>query len=446
MFFLRPPKGGLSVGAVTLVAPVRPALTVGNATLAADNSPAFVLDEIAFTVYYPANPAPNARRKSLDWLLRPVSSSLRGFSRFAGLPGWLLWPIIRLFGAALKIPVYTNAPLLHPGETRKQWPLVIFSHGLCGTRTAYSQICSEMAASGRVVLAIEHRDGTAPACTSRAGSPDERTILYYRTADVVFPPDDREPRILPIRADQLVFRQHEIHRIYASFCAFVRDGTTLAAIDNSPVDLASWLPTGGPALVNCEDVTLIGHSFGGCTVLSVLSTPPPSPYPPIPISKVLLYDPWLEPLPLPGPSPTTSVSERTFADTDMELDAEKPGVHREEMLVINSEIFSLWKDHFTRLAGVVDAWEPQGRRLLTLVGSRHAHFSDFPQLPLVRTKVAAVQRDRVAKLTLAFLDGKLDVALEQVPTRKMEIKTVGTRKDGRPKRMIIGDVGDVVVH
>jgi platelet-activating factor acetylhydrolase len=85
--------------------------------------------------------------------------------------------------------VYPNAPLLHPGTTRKQWPLVIFSHGLAGSRTAYSQLCSEMAASGRVVLAIEHRDGTAPSCTPRSRGPDgafrTRTVLYYRDNDVV---------------------------------------------------------------------------------------------------------------------------------------------------------------------------------------------------------------------------------------------------------------------
>lgn len=78
-----------------------------------------------------------------------------------------------------KIPVYRNAPLLSPGN-EKQWPLVLFSHGLGGSRTAYSQLCTEMAAAGKVVLAIEHRDGTAPACTF--GS---RTVLYYRDEDVV---------------------------------------------------------------------------------------------------------------------------------------------------------------------------------------------------------------------------------------------------------------------
>ncbi|KAJ6539521.1 platelet-activating factor acetylhydrolase, isoform II-domain-containing protein [Mycena capillaripes] len=439
------PRGAHPVGAVTLVAPVSPAIHVGTATCTTTNAPALVLDEVALTAYYPADLS-RKPRMGLGWLIRPIGTTLRGYARFLGVPVWLLWPVVYLFGTVLKIPVYPNAPLLHPTDPLKQWPLVIFSHGLAGSRTAYSQLCSEMAASGKVVLAVEHRDGTAPACTSRT-----RTVLYRREKDVAFPPETEDsdtPRLFPLRADQLVFRQHEVYRIYAAFCAMVRDGVAMKAIDGAEVDLQSWLPPSGLALVNCDDVALVGHSFGGCTVLSILSSAPPSnEYPPIPISKALLYDPWLEPLPSPGPTPTASFSEPATSEGAPPESVLKPnGRPPEQLLVINSQVFSLWTVHFTRLVDVVNAWEPQGRKLLTLIGSQHHSFSDFPVLPVVRTKAAATLIDLTATLSLAYLDGTLDAALERVPTRKMEEKIIGKRKDGRPKRTLIGEVGDIIVH
>jgi platelet-activating factor acetylhydrolase len=51
----------------------------------------------------------------------------------------------------------------------------------------------------------------------------------------------------------------------------------------------------------------------------------------------------------------------------------------------------------------------------------------------------------ITKLSIGFLDETLEQALESVRTRKMEIEIVGKRKDGRPKRKLVGSVGDVIV-
>jgi platelet-activating factor acetylhydrolase len=84
---------------------------------------------------------------------------------------------------------------------------------------------------------------------------------------------------------------------------------------------------------------------------TILSTDPPADVSaPIPIHKALILDPWLEPIPFPGPCPPP----------------QEPGDALPQLLVINSEKFSLWKDHFARLIGVVQAWEPEKRRVLTI--------------------------------------------------------------------------------
>jgi platelet-activating factor acetylhydrolase len=52
----------------------------------------------------------------------------------------------------------------------------------------------------------------------------------------------------------------------------------------------------------------------------------------------------------------------------------------------------------------------------------------------------------ISKLCLAFLDGKIEEALTDVPTRKMEFEVIGKKKNGEPERRCIGEVGDVIIH
>lgn len=68
----------------------------------------------------------------------------------------------------------------------------------------------------------------------------------------------------------------------------------------------------------------------------------------------------------------TPESIDTLAGTMTELPSQdgKPDTlsSHPRVLVINSETFTLWKDHFSRLQEVVSAWEPDGGRILTIGG------------------------------------------------------------------------------
>lgn len=73
-------------------------------------------------------------------------------------------------------------------------------------------------------------------------------------------------------------------------------------------------------------------------------------------------------------------------------------------------------------------------------------FSDFKILPLIRNKASETIMDVIGKLSLGFLDGRIEEVLETCSVRKLEIETTpGKTKDGRDKRQIVGNLGDVAV-
>ena len=110
----------------------------------------------------------------------------------------------------------------------------------------------------------------------------------------------------------------------------------------------------------------------------MLSTPPLEGFSRIPVERTIILDPWLEPLPSPDPAPLGSSpssrvtakevvnSEEALVISSDENDLATLQVSHPRMLVINSEKFTLWKDHYARLQEVVAGWEPQGGKILTI--------------------------------------------------------------------------------
>ncbi|KAI9507512.1 platelet-activating factor acetylhydrolase, isoform II-domain-containing protein [Russula earlei] len=457
---LEPPAGPYPVGATTFILPVRPAKVIGTAgvrTESGEIAPALRLEEVSFTAYYPASHSTTGERSRwLDWLPRyalPLAESVRGYSRFTGISQFLLWPLFFLFGSCIQVPALlkvsplrTNrSPSMDPvpesmGQSMSQapWPLIIFSHGLGGGATTYSKLCTHLASSGKVVLAMEHRDGTSPISRPRSERTGELSSQLYIPSDqVVWSGSENlngfQDRRLAFRAEQIEFRKREIYLAYSAFRKLVMTGERgdLQTMDELSLDWEPW--TGG--WVRChEGVTLMGHSFGGATVFALLTelSPKADDVSHIPVSRNIILDPWLEPLASPGPVPI--------------IDPRLKSKHH-KTLVINSESFTLWQDHFRRLKEVVPAW-PEST-LVTVVGAKHMSFSDIPFLtPIpIRDRAARPIINVIKTLALSFLDDTLPEVIRDLHKRKLEIKSDRSWfLAKKPKRRLVGQPGDAVIH
>ena len=389
------------------------------------------LETVLFSIYYPTLPMSDTEEKRYPraaWLGRPVHAGVRALLQYIGQYGAFAIPaspaVVKLVKA--RMPARVGPPLADPAELRRQahpdrddtdrakagnfgkkppqFPVVIFSHGLAGNRLSYSQYCGELASQGIIVAAIEHRDGSGVSSIVRGEeAPDKAeqsslhmpkiighkssgrmkaSVPYFTFEQIGLrsfagDPNDRE---MNLRRDQIEMRHAEIEEtLYVlneinegrGFEIAQRStrnlGTKLAghsasaASDRLPPDsllkaehpLADW-----KAKLDLDLPTLCGHSFGGATVIEMMRKE--NPY-----LIAIVLDPWVEPVRDPA------------KDED-----EVKGRITKPVYVLNSESFTVWEDHFEKLKRIcLDARKSCSRGwLLTLTGSKHTDFSDYPFL------------------------------------------------------------------
>jgi platelet-activating factor acetylhydrolase len=253
-------------------------------------------------------------------------------------------------------------------DVSRRLPVLILSHGLGGTATAYAKLCCSVASNGWLVLALEHQDGTASATVSFSGTP-----RYYQRPNV----RDSETKRRQARRIQLDQRCQEIQQVIE----WLHDSGEVPADDPLLQSLHQ--------VIDSAQITLCGHSFGGATVARWCYTMEARRFP---LKYCILLDPWFWPL--------------------LEEDGRLPSLMDQPTptLIVVNELFFQSVTPAEREA--LRSW-PALHRLM-LLGAAHQVQSDFEhRLPrcVVRLAQLASQRDPMLlfhvqmEMIMAFIKG-----------------------------------------
>ncbi|XP_069742485.1 platelet-activating factor acetylhydrolase isoform X2 [Narcine bancroftii] len=245
-----------------------------------------------------------------------------------------------------RVPAEWNAPFKSDGK----YPLVIFSHGLGAFRTLYSAICIEVASSGFVVAAVEHRDGSASAthyfedktaCEVKEpalSSSSTLTLDQLEEKWLYYQPHKMGEKEFPFRNLQVHQRAEECTKAL-NLLTDINKGKTFQNVFPLDFDFTK--------MKDCLDlckVAIMGHSFGGATVLDSLSKE-------VRFGCGVALDAWMFPL-----------------EDEMHAKIQKP------VLFINSEKFQ-WLSNILKIKKL-DSNNVQ-RKMITIMGTVHQSFPDF---------------------------------------------------------------------
>lgn len=274
-------------------------------------------------LYYPSLDDNDAE---VVWI--PNKEYFFGLSKVLGT-NWLMAKILNFLFGSMTIPASWNSHL----RTGEKYPLIIFSHGLGAFRTLYSAIAIDLASYGFIVATVEHRDESASATyyfrDQAAAKADNKTWMYIK-----IPKQENSSD----RNEQVRQRSQECSKAL-SFILDINNGRTVKNILNLRFDIKQLRDS-----IDRNKIAIMGHSFGGATVLQTLSEDRR-------FRCGIALDAWMFPL-----------------DDDVYSRIPQP------LFYINSERFQYRKN----IEKMEKSYLPgKERKMITIRGSVHQNFADF---------------------------------------------------------------------
>lgn len=383
---------------------------------------------VQFRMFYPA--APVSGEKRIGWLPTPQRQHLSAYTKFLGI-GPMLAEFLSFLPRHLHyttIPVHKNATLHEDTTENHRWPTMIFSHGLGGGRNSYSYIAGSLASHGIVVLAPEHRDGSAVATFVRnpEDSAARQEIPYTKISH------DVSPAVYEAREAQMRIRCWELGLIHQAILAIDR-GTPFTNMNRSTPAASVNQFVGKLNIHEPGSIIFAGHSFGGATINQFLKSTYYADVPEVAAMEkplfapaagseireqvtektvTMLLDMWCMPLMAPNSEPLFNLPLPAYADLPT-----APGGRA--ILAVESESFFKWTEHLNVKARLLspnpsvkvvtpELYErPSGIKLpepnfFYVINSAHLNQSDFGILfPWLTKKIfSAEQPERALRLNL----------------------------------------------
>lgn len=351
---------------------------------------------------------------------------------------------------------------------------MIFSHGLGGSRNAYSHLLGSIASHGVIIIAPEHRDGSTPISYIRTipseDSQGEKSTSKYPTRTTGYKKLSHtpSPEVEEARNAQLKIRLWELGLIHDSLLK-VDEAKPLTNLNSSSVSLAMFnekmdVHTPGK-------ITFAGHSFGAATTVQLVkstfysseTSQAPPEYTPLftpfsrsslsaqitPTTPVILLDCWCMPL--------RASSTRWLWNKPLPCYA-PGGPGGSSLLAVESQAFYKWRVHLKATKRLLspdptsDKYNyPEGvsePNFYYATNSAHLSQSDFGMLfPWIIKKIFATDEpERLLRLNVrAILQVMRNNGVSVSETSKEDMEMSGDMKSAETKddTLILGKDGEV---
>ncbi|PGH10167.1 hypothetical protein AJ79_05522 [Helicocarpus griseus UAMH5409] len=224
------------------------------------------LSTILLRTFYPAEDV-EGTSKPVYWISEPQGVFSGALAEFLGLPKRLsnILALIPNTIRWVKMPAQRDAPLKPSTLPSKRWPVMVFSHGIGGSKNMYSYLLGCIASYGVVVIAPDHRDGSAPISLLRNSQGQHTEKVAYQRIKHIFDQD-----ILRKRHGQLRIRLWELGIIHDALHKLDSGMKTGNLIDSNGEK--------GPVFTSSLDIhtpssiTWAGHSFGAASVVQFVKS------------------------------------------------------------------------------------------------------------------------------------------------------------------------------